>query len=263
MKRRSFIVLLGGAAALPFAARAQRPMPVIGLLRSNPTAASTHLIAAFRQGLNEAGFVEGQNVVIEHHSSEGQPDRLPALVAELICRPVDLIAGNTVAMLAAKQATTTIPIVFAGGSDPVKQGLVTSLNRPGGNVTGAMFFAGELGTKRLELLRLLAPKATSIGMLVNPNTDETEAERRDVLAAGRAMRQQLIILDVASLRDIEAALQRSASERRRRASRCRPVLGFASGTVGCSDGAPCAAGDPSPARVCDGWRPDELWNQHN
>ena len=149
--------------------------------------------------------MEGQNVLIEYRSSEGQLDRLPALVAEFIRRPVDVIAGNTVAMLAAKKATTTIPIVFAGGSDPIKQGLVTSLNRPGGNVTGAMFFAGELGTKRLELLRLLVPKATSIGMLVNPNTDETEAERRDILAAGRAMGQQLIILDVASLRDIETA----------------------------------------------------------
>jgi putative ABC transport system substrate-binding protein len=205
MKRREFIAGLAGAAAWPLVARAQQAMPVVGLLRSATPADATRLATAFRQGLNQAGFVEGQNVAIEFHSAEGQPDRLRTLVADMIRRPVAVIAGNTVAMLAAKAATATIPIVFAGGTDPVKLGLVASLNRPGGNVTGAMFFAGVLGAKRLELLRQLVPQATTIGVLVNPNTDETEAERRDVQAAAQAIGQQLIILDFTSVRDLEAA----------------------------------------------------------
>jgi putative ABC transport system substrate-binding protein len=180
-------------------------MPVVGFLRSATPADAMRLATAFRQGLNEAGFVEGQNVAIEFRSAENQPDRLRALAADMIRLPVAVFVGNTVAMLAVKAATATIPIVFAGGSDPVKQGLVASLNRPGGNVTGAMFFAGVLGAKRLELLRQLVPKATTIGVLVNPNTDETEAERRDVQAAAQAIGQQLVILDFTSLRDLEAA----------------------------------------------------------
>ena len=172
MRRREFLAALGGATvAWPLAARAQQPaMPLVGFLRSTSLADATHLIAAFRVGLKEAGFVEGQNVTIEYLSAEDQPDRLRALVADLLRRPVTVIVGNTAAMLAAKAATATIPIVFTAGSDPVKQGLVASLNRPGGNVTGASFFAGVLGTKRLELLRQLVPKATTIGVLVQPNT---------------------------------------------------------------------------------------------
>ena len=207
MKRREFMTLLGGAAVVwPRAARAQQPgMPVIGFLRITSLADSTHLVTPFRQGLKEAGFVEGQNVAIEYRYAENQVDRLPALVADLLRRPVALIAGNSTAMLAAKTATTTVPIVFAGGGDPVRDGLVASLNRPGGNVTGVNFFAGVLGAKRLELLRQLVPKATTIAVLVNPNTTETQAERSDVQAAAQAIGQQLIILDVSSERDIETA----------------------------------------------------------
>ena len=149
--------------------------------------------------------MEGRNVVIEYRSADNQRDRLPALVADLLGWPVSLIAGDNVAALAAKAATKTIPIVFAGGGDPVQEGLVASLNRPGGNVTGVNFFAGVLGPKRLELLLQLVPKATTIAVLVNPNTTETEAERRDVQAAARAIGRQLIMLDVSSDRDVELA----------------------------------------------------------
>jgi putative tryptophan/tyrosine transport system substrate-binding protein len=207
MRRRDFITLIGTAAAIwPVAARAQRSaMPTIGFLRSSTFADVQHWIAAFRQGLKEAGFVEGQNVVIEYRSAENQPDRLPALVADLIREHVAVIVGNNDSALAAKAATTTIPIVFAAGSDPVRDGLVASLNRPGGNITGVSFFSGVVGTKRLELLRQVVPRATIIAMLVNPNTPVTEAERRDVQAAARAIGQQLVIFDVGSEHDIETA----------------------------------------------------------
>ena len=207
MRRREFITLLGGtAAAWPFAARAQQPtMPVVGFLRSATLADVPHWVAAFRQGLKEAGFVEGQNVAIEFRSADNQLNRLPALVADLIRQPVAVIVGNTDAALAAKAATTTVPIVFASGSDPVRDGLVASLNRPGGNVTGLVYFAAVLGAKRLELLRQLVPRATTIAVLVNPNTPLTEAERKDVQTAAQAIGQQLIIFDISSDRDIETA----------------------------------------------------------
>jgi putative tryptophan/tyrosine transport system substrate-binding protein len=207
MRRRDFIKLISGSAvAWPVAASAQQAaLPVIGFLRSTSLANATAYVTAFRVGLKEAGFVEGQNVVIEYHSAEGQPDGLRALAADLIRRPVALIVCNGIAALAAKIATTTVPIVFATGGDPVKLGLVVSLSRPGANVTGVSFFAGQLGAKRLELLRQLVPKATTIGVLVNPDTTETEAERRDVQAAAQAMGQQLVILDVSSDREIETA----------------------------------------------------------
>jgi putative ABC transport system substrate-binding protein len=186
--------------------RAQQPaMPVVGFLRSTSFVKFAHLVTAFRQGLKEAGFVEGQNVALEFRSADGRHDRLPVLVAELVRRPVNVIVGNTPAAIAAKATTTTIPIVFATGSDPVGDGLVTSLNRPGGNVTGVSFFSGVLGAKRLELLRQLVPAATTIAMLVNPNNPNTEADRTEVQTAARTIGQQLIILDVSSERDIEMA----------------------------------------------------------
>jgi putative ABC transport system substrate-binding protein len=207
MTRREFIAALGGAAAVwPLAARAQQPaMPVVGFLRDTSLASLAHLVTAFRQGLKEAGFVEGQNVAIEFRSAEGQKDRLPALVADVIRRPVAVIVGNIAPTLAAKAATTTVPIIFATGSDPVQDGLVTSLNRPGGNVTGVVFITSMLGAKRLALLRQLVPKATTIAMLVNPNSPNTEAERRDVQTAALALGQQLLVLDVSTARDIETA----------------------------------------------------------
>jgi putative ABC transport system substrate-binding protein len=205
--RRQFIGALGGAAAAwPLAASAQQPaMPVIGFLRSTSAADSTHFVAAFRQGLKEAGFVEGQNVAIEYRWAENQLDRLPVLVADLVHLPVAVIVVNAPAARVAKDTTTTVPIVFVTGADPVKDALVASLNRPGGNVTGVTFLAGQLGAKRLELLRQLVPKATTIGVLVNPSSPETEVERRDLSDAAQAIGQQLIILDASSDRDIETA----------------------------------------------------------
>ena len=182
-------------------------MPVIGFLRSASVADVSHLVTAFRQGLKEAGFVEGQNVAVEYRSAEGQSDRLRSLVAELIRRPATVIVGNTASALAAKAATTTVPIVFAVGGDPIKLGLVASLNRPGGNVTGVNFFGGVLGAKRLEVLRQLVPKAATIAMLVHANNPDTETERTDVQAAALVIGQQLLILDVSSERDIEPAFE--------------------------------------------------------
>ena len=203
--RRKFLATLGGAAVWPLVARAQQPaMPVVGFLRTTLTDVP-HYVTAFRQGLKEAGFVEGHNVAIVFRSTDNHPDRLAALVADLIRQPVDVIVGNSDAALAAKATTTTVPIVFASGGDPVRDGLVASLNRPGGNVTGLVFFSGVLGAKRLELLRQLVPQASTIAVLVNPNTLINEAERRDIQAAAQAIGQRLIIFDVSGERDIETA----------------------------------------------------------
>jgi putative ABC transport system substrate-binding protein len=207
MKRRAFITLLGGSAvAWPLATHAQQPaLPVVGFLRSAPLADVAHFTSAFRQGLKQAGFDEGQNVVVEYRSAEGHTDRLPALVAELIRRPVAVIVADNNAALAAKAASTTVPIVFGSGGDPVRNGLVASLNRPGGNVTGVSFLGGVLGAKRLELLLQLVPAATKVAVLVNPGTPTTEAERKDVQAAAQKIGLQLIVADADSGRDIEAA----------------------------------------------------------
>jgi putative ABC transport system substrate-binding protein len=204
MRRREFITLIAGAAVLPHVAQAQPPVPMIGFLRSASLADVAYLVAAFRQGLKETGYVEGQ-VAIEYRSAEDHLERLPALVADLIGRQAAVIVGNHNAALAAKAAATVAPIVLVTGADPVRDGLVASLNQPGGNVTGVSFLAIEIGPKRLDLLRQLVPNAGTIAMLVNPGTPDTEAERRDVQAAAQAIGQQLIIFDLKSDRDIEAA----------------------------------------------------------
>jgi ABC-type uncharacterized transport system substrate-binding protein len=207
MNRREFITMLGGAAATwPLAARAQQPtMPVIGFLRSTSLAVSTPMIAGFRQGLTAAGFNEGQNVAIEYRYADNQLERLPGLVAELIRLPVAVIVGNINAALAAKAATTTVPIVFATGSDPVVDGLVANLNRPGSNVTGVSFVSGLLGAKRLDMLRQLVPATTAIAMLVGTESLEARIERRDVELAAQALGQQLIIAPVSSEGEFDGA----------------------------------------------------------
>jgi len=209
IRRREFIFTLGGAAAAwPLAARGQHSaMPVIGFLRDTSLADATHLVAAFRQGLKEGGFLEGQNILIEYRSAEDQADRLPTLVADLVRQQVALIVGNTPSALAAKAATTTVPIVFVTGNDPVINGLVASLSRPGGNATGVSFLSGASVTKRLELLRQFVPKAGAIAMLVDPNsnTPDTERELRDVQAAAHASGQELMVVEAGSDRDIETA----------------------------------------------------------
>ena len=191
MRRREFITLIGGAAtsmSWPCVARA-KAMPVIWFFNSSKSSAQTNNLAAFRQGLKEAGFAEGENVVIQFRWGENQYDRLPAMASEVVASRPAIIVSNTLAALQAKTATTTIPIVFTTGSDPVRDGLVTSLNQPGGNVTGVVFIQGILGAKRLDLLRQFIPAATTIAMLIYPNLSETEAERRDVQAAAQAMGQ--------------------------------------------------------------------------
>jgi ABC-type uncharacterized transport system substrate-binding protein len=207
MNKREFIALLGGAAAWPLAARAQQPaVPVVGFLRSAPFAGAEHLVAAFRQGLNDMGFVEGQNVSIEYRSAEGHADRLAPLATDLVSRPVNVIFCDNIAAPAAKAATTSIPIVFAGGGDAVREGLVASLNRPGGNVTGVNFFTGAIGTKRLDLLRQIAPNTTIIGVVIQASTAQSAAERKELEAAADVIGQRLSIIEVSNDHEIETAI---------------------------------------------------------
>jgi putative ABC transport system substrate-binding protein len=205
--RRKFLAAVGGAAAAwPIAAVAQQPaMPVVGFLRSATLTDAAHLVTAFRQGLKEARFVEGQNVAVEYRSAEGQPDRLPALVADLVRRPVALIVANNEAAIAAKAATTTVPIVFVTGGDPLTAGLVNSLNRPGGNITGVSFISSALAAKQLELLRQLVPKATVMAALVDPNYTNAEIQLRNVQEAARSAGVQLRVVKASNAREIDAA----------------------------------------------------------
>jgi putative ABC transport system substrate-binding protein len=208
MRRREFITLLGAAAASwPLAARAQQPaMPVIGYLDGGSLGTSAHIVAAFRKGLSETGYVEGRNVVVEYHWAEGNYDRLPVLAPDLARRQVAVIVamGAPVAV-AAKAATATIPIVFGSGVDPVQAGLVASLSRPGGNVTGVTSMNAEIEAKRLGLLLELLPKATRLAVLINPNNPIAEATVKDAQASAAAIGRQLEILAASTNREIDAA----------------------------------------------------------
>jgi putative ABC transport system substrate-binding protein len=214
--RRTFITLLGGAmAAWPVAARAQQSVPVIGLLHSASAEAFAPFLTALREGLSEAGFVDGQNVRIDFRWAEGHYDRLPAMAKELVGQQVALIVagGGDRPALAAKAATTTIPVVFTGSDDPVGFGLVASLNRPGGNVTGVGLFTSELEVKRFALLRELAPTILRIAMLVNPNNPTAEPNVRDVQAAAKAVGQQIDFLRAGSDREIDSAFRTMVGQR--------------------------------------------------
>ena len=208
MKRREFVSLLvGGAAAWPLVARAQQPaMPVIGYLNSRSRDTDTPFLAAFHRGLNETGYVEGQNVAIEYRWAEGQYDQLPVLATDLVRRRVTVMAAtSTPAALAAKAATSAIPIVFTTAADPIAVGLVDSLSRPSGNVTGVNSYLSDLGAKRLELLRQLVPTAALIGMLVNPNYPDAESQAKDVKEAARTLGQQVHVVNADSEGDLNRA----------------------------------------------------------
>jgi ABC-type uncharacterized transport system substrate-binding protein len=208
MKRRDVLMLLGGAAvAWPLAARAQQAaVPVIGFLSSLSAPVTSKRIASFGQGLSETGYVAGRDFTIEQRLAEGQYERLPELAADLVSRRVNLIAALAPpAVFAAKTATTTIPIVFVGGLDPVKAGLVASLNRPGGNVTGVTFIGASLGAKRLELARELVPNVGIIALLTHPNSPDALEELRDLNTAAKAIGQELLVVSATSDREFEAA----------------------------------------------------------
>jgi putative tryptophan/tyrosine transport system substrate-binding protein len=216
LNRRDLLILVSTAIALPLAARAQqKAMPVVGYLVTGSPGPNAPFAAAFREGLRETGYVEGQNLAIEYRWAEGHYDRLPALAADLVARNVDVIAAaGDAAALAAKNASSTIPIVFFGGGDPVAMGLVTSFARPGGNLTGINFFSIELAAKRLELLRELVPGATRITVLVNPaDAPNTESALRGIEPAARSMGLQIQVLNASTIREIDAAFATLVSER--------------------------------------------------
>jgi putative ABC transport system substrate-binding protein len=217
MRRREFITLLGGAAVTwPVAARAQQPTrPVVGYLHSATSDTAAHFVVAFRNGLKESGYVEGQNVTVEYRFAEGQYDRLAALAADLVQRKVAVIvaSGGDPPALAAKAASATIPIVFISSSDPVKLGLVASLNRPGGNATGVNVFTSMMAAKRLELLRELVPQDAVLAALVNPGSPSAVTQSEDLQEAARVSKQKLIVLKASTESDIDLAFATLVQQR--------------------------------------------------
>ena len=216
MRRREFVAALGAAATWPLAARAQQPaMPVVGYFSARSPESDVPMLAAFHQGLNETGYVEGQNVAIEFRWGGGEYHRVPALAEELVRRQVTIIvtSGAEISAQAAKAATATIPIVFNVGGDPVRFGLVASLNRPGGNLTGVASLVHVLGAKQIGLLRELVPTAGLVAFLINPNEPTAESQTSDAQAAARAVGQQLIVLKAGTEREIEAAFATLVQQR--------------------------------------------------
>jgi putative tryptophan/tyrosine transport system substrate-binding protein len=216
MKRREFITLLGGAAAWPLAARAQQPaMPVVGFLSGRSLASDAHLVKAFREGLSERGYVEGQNVAIEFRWAESQFDRLPALAADLVGRKVAVVfaGGLDVSIRAIRAAISGTPVVFATSGDPVELGLVASFNRPGGNVTAVTLISAVLWPKRMELVRVMIGTPTMVALMVNPNNPTTEAITKDVQAAAQTLGLKTQVLHASTDRDIDAAFETLAQQR--------------------------------------------------
>ena len=215
MRRREFIALFGSATfTWRLAAQGQQPtVPVIGFVRSSSLDSVGNLVAAFRQGLKEAGFVDGQNIVIEFRSAEDHYEKLPLIIADLIRRPVAVLVANSAAAKAAKAATTTIPIVFAVGSNPIKDNLVASYNRPGGNATGVSFLNSDLGAKKLELIRYLLSGTGTLGVLENPNSPISQSEREDAVAMAQSTGQRTIVFNVTTEPDFDAAFAALGRER--------------------------------------------------
>ena len=215
MQRREFISLLGGAVAIPLAARAQQSaMPVVGFLGTGSASSDDFRVTAFRQGLKDSGYAEGRNVAIEIRWADGQYNRLPQLAADLVGRSVAVIfAGPIAATLAAKAATSKIPIVFANGNDPVKFGIVASINRPNGNITGVSLLFNMLAAKHLELLHEMVPQAVLIGMLVNPSNPSAEVDSREIETAAKTLGRKLIMVSASTPEDIDAAFAKLAEQR--------------------------------------------------
>jgi len=214
VNRRAFLgAVAGGGLALSGRALAQPAAPLVGFVRSSSFTGAEDLVAAFREGLRETGFVEGQNVAVDLRSADDHVDRLPGIVADLLRRPATVLVGNEVSARVALRATKTVPIVFATGGDPVQAGLVASFGRPGGNVTGVSFLGTHLGTKKLELLREVVPRARTIGVLENPDARGSRAEAADVVKAARAVGQPLVMARARTERDFEPALEILARER--------------------------------------------------
>ena len=267
LKRRDFTFLVGGTlASWPLATRAQSAMPVIGALNSGSAAPFAALLAAFRRGLGEAGYVEGQNLAIEYRLAEGQYDRLPGLVADLVHRRVAVIAtgGGTVSALAAKNATTTIPVVFVCDDDPVKIGLVSSISRPGGNVTGIYQLTTGLEAKRLGLLHEMVPSVTTMAMLVNPDYPDAGIQTSEVQEAARALGLQLHILKARIEPDFETAFAALVQQRGRRTTgRFRSLPVQQARTTSCVGGSRCGTRNLSVSRERPHWRVDELWDPYH
>jgi putative tryptophan/tyrosine transport system substrate-binding protein len=267
-KRRQFITLLGGAAvAWPLAVRAQQPaMPVIGFLSSRSPSESASVEAAFREGLKEAGYIEGQNLHIAFRWADGQFARLLPLAEALVDLRVAVIVtvGGVNAAFAAKSATATIPIVFVVGVDPVANGLVTSLNRPAGNITGMTVMSAELILKRLELLHEIAPKAAAVAMLANPLSPESTSEIKDVQTAAQTMGLQLKIYNASTLNELNTAFA-AIAEQRPRHTYCghRSFFPAPAGGTDCVGCAHRRSGDLSISRVRTGWRTYQLRNEHS
>jgi putative ABC transport system substrate-binding protein len=215
MRRREFITIASGVAiAWPLTARAQQPaMPVVGFINGGSPEGYAPMVAAFHSGLNERGYIEGTNVLFEYRWAEGHYDRLPSLATDLVGRQVAVIAANTPATPVAKAATTTIPIVFVTASDPVASGFVTSLNRPGGNLTGVALLNVEIGSKRLELLREMVPKTSLMGLLINPTNPNAESQTRDMHAAAQSLGLQLHVLNASNEGDVDKAFATLAEVR--------------------------------------------------
>jgi putative tryptophan/tyrosine transport system substrate-binding protein len=269
MKRREFITLMGGTAAIwPLAARSQQQptTPLIGFLNGRSRAETMTVIEHFRKGLADAGFVEGRNVRVEYRWADGRYDRLPALATEIVdLRPTVIVAtGGNVTALAAAAATSTIPIVFAAGGDPIKSGLVASLNRPGGNATGVSLFIAELASKRLEFLREVAPKATTIGILVNPGNPTGVAEARDVEARATTLGLGTKLISAGGAGDLEPAFAAaSPGENSGRFYLQRSLPDRYQGSTGRDRDRAHASGHLFLARICGGRGAGELWGKYS